>query len=111
LYVNTASLVRDWPKVEFAEVRIGDVLIQPSRSPNGLGHLSVVVDACTTASGERLFLFTDGFTPARAPVVRAHRPGDADSVWMTPPVYLELMIQFGPGVFHRPPAWIAPAAP
>jgi hypothetical protein len=110
-YVNTASLVRDWPEVEFAKIRIGDVLIQPSQSPNGLGHLSVVIDACTTASGEFLFLFTDGFTPARAPVVRAEIPGDPDSVWMTPPVYLELMSQFGPGAFHRPPAWIAHAAP
>ena len=104
-YVNTASLVRDWPRIDFEEIDIGDVLIQPSRTVNGLGHLSVVLDACTGPAGERLYLLTDGFTPARAPVVREKTPGDLTSVWMTPDEYLKLMSQFGPGAFHRPPAW------
>lgn len=104
-YVNTASLVRDWPRVADTSIRIGDVLIQPSKVANGLGHLSVVIDACTNAAGDRLYLFTDGFTPARAPVVRERRPGIPESVWMTPPEYLELMQQFGAGAFHRPPDW------
>lgn len=104
-YVNTASLVRDWPKVADSSIVIGDVLIQPSKTAGGLGHLSVVIDACTNAAGERLYLFTDGFTPARAPVVRERRPGTPESVWMTPSDYLELMQVFGAGAFHRPPAW------
>jgi hypothetical protein len=106
-YVNTASLVRDWTKIEMKDIKIGDALIQPSQIPNGLGHMSLVIDACTTATGDRLYLFTDGYTPARAPVVRERRPGTPESVWMTPADYLELMQQFGAGTFHRPPAWAA----
>lgn len=110
-YVNTASLVRDWKKVDTTDIAIGDVLIQPSQFTNGLGHLSVVIDACTTATNDRLYLFTDGFTPARAPVIRERRPGTPESVWMTPFEYLELMQQFGAGAFHRPPSWTAGSAP
>lgn len=103
-YANTASLARDWPEVAPADLAIGDVVIQPHCTGQGMGHLSVVVDACRDADGHQLYLFVDGFTPARDPVVRQRLAGDRSSVWMTLAEYLQLQSVFGPGFCHRPPA-------
>lgn len=105
MYTNTASMSRDWPEIDESELRIGDVIIQPHCTGQGMGHLSVVVDACIDSKGNRRFIFVDGYTPARLPVVRQRVTGDRDSVWMTTAEYLELQQQFGPGKFHRHPGW------
>jgi hypothetical protein len=104
-YTNTKSMARDWPKIQEADLRIGDVIIQPHCTGQGMGHLSVVVDASQNEAGVRRYIFVDGFTPARLPVVRQQTTGDQASVWMTPAEYLKLQEQFGPGIFHRFPGW------
>jgi len=104
-YANTASIKRDWPVAGARDLRIGDVLVQPGCPGTGLGHLSIVIDLCENVSGERLYLFIDGFTPARMPVVRQRLQGEPASVWMTPEQYQEYQIQFGWGTFHRFPGW------
>lgn len=104
-YTNTASMSRDWPEIGEAELSIGDVIIQPHCTGRGMGHLSLVVDACIDENGSRLFMFIDGYTPARMPVVRQKVTGRRESVWMTPQEYLQLQQQFGPGKFHRFPGW------
>lgn len=105
MYTNTASMSRDWPIVTESELTIGDVFIQPHCTGPGMGHLSVVVDACVNPDGERRFLFVDGYTPALLPVVRQRIRGQQESVWMTLDEYLQLQQQFGPGVFHRFSSW------
>lgn len=102
-YANTASLRRDWPGVGSAEIGIGDVLIQPGCPGTGMGHLSVVIDVCESPGGQRLFLFMDGYTPARVPVIRQLEPGNAASAWMTDEEYQGLLSQFGVGEFYRTP--------
>lgn len=104
-YTNTASMSRDWPMIEEGDLGIGDVIIQPHCTGQGMGHLSVVVDACRDAAGNRKFIFVDGFTPARLPVVRQRVIGHPETVWMTSEEYLVLQQQFGPGKFHRHPGW------
>jgi hypothetical protein len=104
-YANTASIKRDWPVADSSDLRIGDVLVQPGCPGTGMGHLSVVVDICAPVSGDRLYLFADGFTPARMPVVRQRLQGEPESVWMTLGQYQEYQIQFGRGTFHRFPGW------
>lgn len=105
MYTNTASMSRDWPEINESELRIGDVIIQPYCTGLGMGHLSVVVDASIGPDGTRKYIFVDGYTPARLPVVRQRVTGDRSSVWMTTAEYLELQRQFGPGKFHRHPGW------
>ncbi len=100
-YANTASLMRDWVEVDSDSVRIGDALIQPHCSGAGMGHLSVVFDACASPGGEMRFLFVDGYTPARMPVVRLREIGQLSSAWMTIAEYLELQSRFGHGSFYR----------
>lgn len=104
-YTNTASMARDWREVKAADLRIGDVIIQPHCTGAGMGHLSVVIDAIENDSGDRRYLFVDGYTPARLPVVRQRLEGQPGTVWMTIEEYLEFQQQFGPGEFHRPPEW------
>ncbi|GAB4326914.1 MAG: hypothetical protein Kow0074_21900 [Candidatus Zixiibacteriota bacterium] len=102
-YTNTKSMARDWPEVPESSLTIGDVIIQPLCTGEGSGHLSVVVDACIDDDGNRLFLFADGYTPARVPVIRLRQPGNPSTAWMTPGQYLDVQKQFGPGTFHRYP--------
>jgi hypothetical protein len=105
MYTNTASMSRDWPQIDESELRIGDVIIQPHCTGPGMGHLSVVVDACVDPKGNHRFIFVDGYTPARLPVVRQRIVGDRNSAWMTIAEYLTLQERFGPGKFHRHPGW------
>jgi hypothetical protein len=104
-YANTASIRRDWPVADTSDLRIGDVLVQPGCPGTGLGHLSIIVDKCENVSGDQIYLFIDGFTPARMPVVRQRLPEKPESVWMSPRKYQEYQIQFGWGTFHRFPGW------
>ena len=104
-YANTASMLRDWPTVAYESIEIGDVLIQPFCTGRGSGHLSLIVDACVDDTGNRLYLFADGYTPARTPVIRQRMPGSPETAWMTTEEYLNLMSQFGSGTFHRFPGW------
>lgn len=104
-YTNTASMARDWPIIAETELVVGDVIIQPHCTGEGMGHLSVIVDACEDSAGARSFIFVDGYTPARDPVVRQRVTGDRSTVWMTAAEYLDLQQQFGPGKFHRFPGW------
>jgi len=111
-YANTASLRDEWVPVEDSAIRIGDVLIQPGCPGSGMGHLSIVLDACVDLSGAGLYLFADGYTPARMPVIRQQIEGDPSSAWMTVPEYQALQSQFGIGRFYRVPGWIdSPAQP
>jgi hypothetical protein len=110
-YANTASLLRDLERIESSEIAIGDVLIQPSPIPDGLGHMSIVVDACELPNGARRYLFVDGFTPARLPVVRQRETSVPETAWMTPTQYLDYMSDFGPGSFCHPPEWVLSVVP
>jgi len=105
-YTNTASLMRDLEEIEPSEIQIGDVLIQPKCAAEGMGHMSLVMDACEMETGERRYLFADGFTPARLPVIRQLTPNAPQTAWMTPDEYFQLMEVFGPGTFYRPPDWV-----
>lgn len=108
-YTNTASMSRDWPEIPESLLTIGDVVIQPfCTTGRGSGHLSVVVDACIDENGDKRFLFVDGYTPARVPVIRQQKPDQPQTAWMTPDQYLEVQKQFGPGTFHRYPHFPEP---
>ncbi|MEW5875709.1 MAG: DUF4846 domain-containing protein, partial [Candidatus Zixiibacteriota bacterium] len=98
-YANTASLRDEWMPVEDSVLRAGDVLIQPGCPGSGMGHLSIILDACEDVTGARLYLFADGYTPARMPVIRQQVESDPASAWMTVPEYQALQSQFGIGRF------------
>jgi hypothetical protein len=98
-------MARDWPEIELTKLGIGDVIIQPHCAGKGMGHLSVVIDKCMDSTGATRFIFIDGYTPARVPVVRQREPHRRETVWMTTAEYLELQRQFGPGQFHRFPGF------
>lgn len=104
-YANTASMIRDWLVVSTDSVTIGDVLIQPFPGAYVSGHLSIIVDVCADSAGNRKYLFADGYTPARTPVIRQRIPETPGSAWMTTSEYLDLMSQFGTGRFYRFPGW------
>ncbi len=63
MYSGTQSLYDELPAIENVdEIEVGDMLIKPG-SP---GHVIMVVDKATDASGKKLFIFAQGNTPAQS---------------------------------------------
>ena len=91
------ALARDWRRVDRTDAAIGDVLIQPHNRSAGRGHLSVIVDACEDDRGNRKYLWVDGYTPARDPVVHLQTPGRLETAWMSVKEFLHYMRRFGRG--------------
>jgi hypothetical protein len=63
MYAGTQSLYNELPKVKKIEnVEVGDMLIYPG-SP---GHVIMVVDKASSDTGENMFIFAQGNTPAQS---------------------------------------------
>jgi hypothetical protein len=60
---NSHSLKTGCKSVAASEIIPGDMFVQNERG--GIGHVSVVVDACKSKQGKRLFLIGYGFMPAQ----------------------------------------------
>jgi len=63
MYAGTQSLYTELPKINsIKDIEVGDMLIYPG-SP---GHVIMVVDKAENESGEKLFIFAQGNTPAQS---------------------------------------------
>ncbi len=99
-YANSRSLARDLPPVDTDKVRPGDAYIQPN--PGGLyGHVSLVLDLCESAAGERLYLMGYGFVPAQDFHLPLPDRGNKTGEWFKWPAYKARVAAFGAGRFHR----------
>ncbi len=61
-YANTASLKKQLKPKVYAEMEIGDVLIQ---SGNPFGHAVIVVDMCKNNKGEKMYMLAQSYMPAQ----------------------------------------------
>ncbi len=62
-YSNSHSIKKGCRKVEMSDARPGDMFVQ--NKTGGIGHVSVIVDACENEKGEKLFLVGYSFMPAQ----------------------------------------------
>jgi len=60
---NSYSLKKGCRSITKEELRPGDMIIQ--NADGGVGHVSVIVNSCTSKSGERMFLIGYSFMPAQ----------------------------------------------
>jgi hypothetical protein len=60
---NSYSLKKGCSRVAASEIIPGDMFVQNERG--GIGHVSVVLDACKSKQGKRLFLIGYSFMPAQ----------------------------------------------
>jgi hypothetical protein len=60
---NSHSLKKGCHSVSKEELRPGDMIIQ--NTDGGIGHVSVIVNSCTSRNGERMFLIGYSFMPAQ----------------------------------------------
>lgn len=78
MYSGTQSLYDELPKIDTVDdVEVGDMLIKPG-SP---GHVIMVVDKATDASGKNLFIFAQGNTPAQSVHVLKNPNDSSLSPW------------------------------
>ncbi|MBL0174962.1 MAG: hypothetical protein IPP94_06820 [Ignavibacteria bacterium] len=62
-YSNSHSLKKGCAAVDEKDLRPGDMVVQNERG--GIGHVSMIMDACESPKGERLYLIGFGFMPAQ----------------------------------------------
>jgi len=60
---NSYSLMKGCREITAADARPGDLVVQNERG--GVGHVSVVMDACSSATGQRYYLMGYSFMPAQ----------------------------------------------
>lgn len=91
---NSHSLKQGLARVEAADLRPGDLVVQ--NDTGGIGHVSVVVDACENAAGKRLYLFGFSFMPAQEfHVERARKPYGAGG-WFSLNGYFDFLARYFP---------------
>ncbi|AZB34115.1 DUF4846 domain-containing protein [Chryseobacterium bernardetii] len=62
-YAGTISLNKEtWPVLKKSDLKTGDILITPG-SP---GHVVFIAGVCKNKEGKKLFLLSEGFTPAQS---------------------------------------------
>jgi hypothetical protein len=62
-HANSYSLLKGCVTVDSGDIRPGDMFVQNRRG--GIGHASVVMDACTDTAGNRLYLVGYSYMPAQ----------------------------------------------
>jgi hypothetical protein len=60
---NSHSIKKGCEEVAIAQAKPGDMVVQNENG--GIGHVSIVMDACESEKGERLFLIGFSFMPAQ----------------------------------------------
>jgi Domain of unknown function (4846) len=88
-YAGTISINRQFKKLQAGdEILPGDVIVTPG-SP---GHAVMVVDVCQNSKGDKLYLLSQGYTPAVQLHIVNNNQNKSISPWFNiegPPVYLK----------------------
>ena len=80
-YSNSHSLKKGCVEVPESELCPGDLVVQNERG--GIGHVSMIVDACESKKGERLYLIGFGFMPAQEFHIERASAGEGLGGWFT----------------------------
>ena len=101
-YGNSFSIKKGCGPADSSDLRPGDMIVQ--NEDGGVGHVSVVVDACRNAKGERLYLIGYGFMPAQE--FHIERAGEGRGMggwfsWEGYRSYLEQFLNYGTPVPRR----------
>lgn len=99
---NSHSLKKGCAAIDTAELTPGDMLVQ--NRDGGIGHVSVVMDACRDSSGNKFYLFGYGFMPAQEFHLEMADPELGRDGWFTLEgylTYLDRHFDFGQPAFRR----------
>ncbi len=99
---NSHSLKRGCAVIDTPALMPGDMLVQ--NRDGGIGHVSVVVDACRDSSGKRFYLFGYGFMPAQEFHLEEADPELGRGGWFSLEGYLEYLkrhFDYGQPAFRR----------
>lgn len=99
---NSHSLKRGCAEIDTAELAPGDMLVQ--NRDGGVGHVSVVLDACRGGDGAGYFLIGYGYMPAQEFHIERSGPGQGADGWFTLAgyrAYLKERFDFGEPAFRR----------
>jgi hypothetical protein len=81
MYAGSFSLSEELKQQPIAQIAPGDLFINPGFP----GHVVIVMDVCANASGEKLFLLGQGFTPAQEIEILINMEEDNINPWYTIP--------------------------
>jgi hypothetical protein len=99
---NSNSLKKGCRPITADRVAAGDMFVQNERG--GIGHVSVIVDACKSSQGKMLFLVGYSFMPAQEfHIERAKNPYGIDG-WFTVEGYIQYLrdnLNFGEPELRR----------
>jgi hypothetical protein len=99
---NSHSLKQGCKSVDASDLMPGDLFVQNERG--GIGHVSVVLDACQMRDGKRLYLIGYSFMPAQEFHIEKARESYGIEGWFTLDGYvryLEDFLDFGAPVLRR----------
>jgi hypothetical protein len=89
---NSYSLKKGCRSIDVSDLRPGDMLVQ--NHTGGVGHVSVVMDACHDGKGVSLYLMGYSFMPAQQFHLERNRVENGKCGWFTIAEYLQYLEQF-----------------
>jgi hypothetical protein len=89
---NTYSLRMGCGAIREADLRPGDMIVQ--NDTGGIGHVSMIMDECADARGERLYLVGFSFMPAQQFHVEEALPAYGESGWFRFKDYIRFLSEF-----------------
>lgn len=98
---NSYSLKKGCMAITKEELRPGDLIVQNVNG--GVGHVSVIVNSCTSANGQRLFLIGYSFMPAQQFHIE-HAGNYGKGGWFTIEGYIRYLkenLDYGEPVLRR----------
>jgi hypothetical protein len=102
MYANSASLKRGCSAIAAGQLQPGDLIVQNERG--GIGHVSVIMDACAARDGTRYYLIGFSFMPAQEFHIEQARDGQGAAGWFRLDGfyrYLEECLDVGQPVLRR----------
>ncbi len=99
---NSYSLKKGCIDVDSADARPGDMIVQ--NETGGIGHVSVIMDVCHSASGEKLYCIGFSFMPAQEFHIEKASPRHGRHGWYTfggYSAYLHEYLDLGTPVLKR----------
>jgi hypothetical protein len=99
---NSHSLKRGCAAADTSHLLPGDMLVQ--NRDGGIGHVSIVMDACADSAGKRYFLMGYGYMPAQEFHIERAEPEFGREGWFSLDgylAYLERHFDYGQPAFRR----------
>jgi hypothetical protein len=92
VHANSHSIKEGCAKIPVSEIKHGDMIVQ--NETGGIGHVSVIMDICSSPENKRLYLIGFSFMPAQEFHIEYARDGYGNAGWFSIDGYYRYLAEY-----------------